>query len=260
MNLVSTEHVSLEVPEEAVSLILSFWDVPTLVQKKPVCHLWQRLCTRAIEEKAPTPRNAFNTQDELLDAVQKYTRYEAGDAEGFAATYGWPIDKWDVSRIQNFSSIFEDRYAFNEAIGSWDVSNAIIMNSMFCNAITFNQDVSSWDTSRVDIMKYMFMNASSFNQDISSWDTSNVNNMENRFRCATSFNQEISSWDTSLVTNMRGTFYGATSFNQDIASWDLSHLRNIREEVNQDISWWDDDDRNIVATFGGAVISFNRGI
>eukprot|EP00978_Attheya_sp_CCMP212_P039021 scaffold198837_cov48-Attheya_sp.AAC.2 len=93
MNFVLTEHV--EVPEELVSLILSFWDVPTLVQKKPVCHLWQMLCTRAIEEKAHTPRKAFETRDELRNAVEKYTEYDANDAEDFAATYGWPIDKWD---------------------------------------------------------------------------------------------------------------------------------------------------------------------
>eukprot|EP00978_Attheya_sp_CCMP212_P035736 scaffold157401_cov24-Attheya_sp.AAC.1 len=60
-------------------------------------------------------------------AVNKYTKYNLVDAEGFAQTYGWPIARWDVSRIENFSLLFQSKVSFNEDIGSWNVSNATNM-------------------------------------------------------------------------------------------------------------------------------------
>eukprot|EP00978_Attheya_sp_CCMP212_P003314 scaffold6828_cov53-Attheya_sp.AAC.4 len=236
----------MELPEELVYHILTFLDVATLVQKKPVCHLWRELCTTAINQKAPIPRMAFETDGEqLYAAVKKYTKYKAHDAEEFAATYGWPMDKWDVSRVEDFSNLFNDKYEFDENIGSWNVSNATRMFYMFDNACCFNQDLSSWDTSNVITMWSMFCNAPSFNQDISSWDTSNVVDMREMFCNATSFNQDISSWDTSNITCICSMFSNATSFNQDISSWDTSNVTDMRRmfygagSFNQDISSWD---------------------
>eukprot|EP00978_Attheya_sp_CCMP212_P044560 scaffold314373_cov35-Attheya_sp.AAC.1 len=154
--IVTTE---LDVPEELVHLILSHLDVPTLVQKKAVCPLWQTLCTSLIDQKAPVPRKPFETRYELKNAVNKYSRYAANDAEKFAATYGWPIDKWDVSRVQDFSDVFRKIPRFNEAIGSWDVSNATTMEYMFWGATSFNQDISSWNVSNVTRMDSIFSDA-----------------------------------------------------------------------------------------------------
>eukprot|EP00978_Attheya_sp_CCMP212_P033927 scaffold139664_cov55-Attheya_sp.AAC.2 len=187
----------MELPEEMVHHILTFLDVATLAQKRTVCRLWRELCTTAIDQKAPIHRTAFETNDELRGAVKKYTMYKADDAEEFAATYGWPMDKWDVSRVQNLSSIFHGNHEFNENMGSWNVSNATRMDFMFYSATSFNQDISSWDTSNVVDMKCMFYMAYSFNQDISAWDTSKVTDMRGVFCNATSFHQDISSWDTS---------------------------------------------------------------
>eukprot|EP00978_Attheya_sp_CCMP212_P015633 scaffold40295_cov46-Attheya_sp.AAC.1 len=190
-----------ELPDDVGRHILGFLDVPTLVQKKVICHSWQRLFTDTIEQKAPTPK-AFEFNQELRSAVEKYAEYNPDDAEYFATTYGWPIGRWDVSNVVNFSDVFSGLSSFNESIGSWNVSNAISMDQMFGNATNFNQDVSSWDTSNVTNMNGMFRYASSFNQDISSWDTSNVTRMNSMFYGASVLNQDISSWDTSNVTQM----------------------------------------------------------
>merc|ERR1712176_37989 len=106
-------------------------------------------------------------------------------AEHMASTYGWPIGKWDVSRVKSFVDLFcphrsmYDMYSnFNEDIGSWNTSSVTNVKSMFLDASSFNQDISSWDTSNVTNMAGMFRNASSFNQNISSWDTMNVTKME----------------------------------------------------------------------------------
>eukprot|EP00978_Attheya_sp_CCMP212_P011299 scaffold27859_cov55-Attheya_sp.AAC.1 len=78
------------VPEDIGRHILSFLDVPTLVQKKAVCRSWQLLFTNTILQKAPIPQ-AFQSNSELREAVKKYTKYNIVDADKFAETYGWPI-------------------------------------------------------------------------------------------------------------------------------------------------------------------------
>jgi L-rhamnose isomerase len=50
-----------------------------------------------------------------------------------------PINKWDVSTLQDFSRIFSWVDTFNEDISSWNVSNATTMLAMFSRAKTFNQ-------------------------------------------------------------------------------------------------------------------------
>eukprot|EP00978_Attheya_sp_CCMP212_P021638 scaffold63473_cov33-Attheya_sp.AAC.1 len=202
MDVAIGDNTRMEVPDELASLIMTFWDVPTLVEKKAVSRHWKRLCTDVIDQKAPVPRKPFQTRDELKTALQKYTRYDATDADSLAETYGWPIDKWDVSVVQDFSFVFRSYKSFNESIGSWDVSNATSMQHMFCDVTSFNQDISSWNTSSVTNMGWMFNGAASFDQDISSWNTSSVTYIRAMFRSAASFNQDISSWNTSSVLDM----------------------------------------------------------
>ena len=56
------------------------------------------------------------------------------------------ISNWNVSRV------------------SWDVSRVTDMASMFNEARSFNMDISNWDVSRVTNMHRMFYNAKSFDQ------------------------------------------------------------------------------------------------
>eukprot|EP00978_Attheya_sp_CCMP212_P041551 scaffold239594_cov67-Attheya_sp.AAC.2 len=110
------------VPEDVGQYILSFLDVPTLVQKKAVCRSWKVLFTNAIRQKALPPK-AFQSRTELNDALYKYLKYNLVDAEEFAQTYGWPIGRWDASHVEDFSFLFVRNVpvSFNENIGSWDV-------------------------------------------------------------------------------------------------------------------------------------------
>jgi surface protein len=215
------EGIDDKVPEDMGRHIMSFLDVPTLVQKKVVCRSWQILFTHVIDQKAATPK-VFQSRKELKHAVKKYTTYNGADAEEFATSYGWPIGRWDVSRVQAFSFLFQHEQSFNEKIDLWDVSGATDMLGIFSWAQSFNQDLSSWDTSNVRSMRAMFSCAQSFNQDVSSWDVSNVQDMNYMFRNATHFNQDVSSWDVSNVQDMNYMFNNATHFNQDILSWNNS--------------------------------------
>jgi surface protein len=135
-------------PEDVVGYILSFLDVPTLVQNKAVCQSWESLCTHIIYQKVSTPQ-AFQSHSELKTTVNTYMKCNAADAEEIATTYGWPIGRWDVYKVEEFSRFFGEETTFDEDIGSWDVSKAICMTRMFGYAKTFNQDISSWNTANV---------------------------------------------------------------------------------------------------------------
>jgi surface protein len=141
--------------------------------------------TETVDRKAPTPR-PFQSNQELEDAVTKCVKYDPNDAEEFANTYGWPIDRLDVSQVDDFSGTFDGKESFNEPIGSWNVSNARTMDGMFYDAKKFNQDISAWDTSSVTTTCGMLCSAASFNKDISAWDTSTIINMSGTFQNAAS--------------------------------------------------------------------------
>lgn len=91
------------------------------------------------------------------------------------------ISKWDVSNVENMSSMFENCPHFNEDISSWDVSSVRDMSRMFVRAKSFNQPLNSWDVSNVTNMKCMFYENRIFNQPLASWDVSKVENMGNMF-------------------------------------------------------------------------------
>jgi surface protein len=151
-------------PQDLFPSIVSHLDVVTLVRTKRVCRDWNQLCTDAIDDKrTETTRMVFRTSDELKDTVKKYCGYNENtseysqwcsreDAEEIARTYGWPINKWDVSNVQDLSRIFYKNLGFNEDISSWNTSNATSMESMFAHARSFNQNLSRWDTSNVTSM------------------------------------------------------------------------------------------------------------
>jgi surface protein len=161
--------------------------------------------------------------------VDEYLSSTNPETAAVAATYGYPIGTWNVSRITDFSQVF-DAYdghsqldsaiaSFNEDISQWDVSSATTMYGMFFGASAFNRDLSSWDVSQVTYMYNMFLGATAFNQDLSRWDVGRVTTMYWMFSYATAFNQDLSSWDVSQVTDMSLMFWRATAFNHNLCSW-----------------------------------------
>lgn len=113
--------------------VLSFLDVTSLVQNKQVCKKWQNLCTIAIDFKCASPK-AFETRKELRNAVKHYCSNNASEVEIATRLYGYPINKWQVQKLEDFSGVFYNCYDFNEDISSWDVSNARDLCYVFYNA------------------------------------------------------------------------------------------------------------------------------
>lgn len=210
-------HESLIIlPMELLTEIQSYLCTATLVSMKQMNRTWKESCTAAIDNKLEEvwdgittkgrKKIKFQTNNELQNAIKKYKRYHLDDAEEFSTTYGFPMNKWDVSKLSDLSWIFSNQKTFNEDISSWDVSNATNMCCMFRNTTNFNQNLSSWNVSNVSNMYGMFSGATNFNHDLSSWNVSNVTNMSFMFSDATKFNQDLSSWNVSIVTNIKHIF------------------------------------------------------
>ena len=151
-----------------------------------------------------------------------------------------PIGDWDVSRVTNMSSLFEDA-PFNEDISKWDVSNVVNMAKMFRES-SFNSSVENWNVSKVENMRGMFEYAYEFNQPLNGWGekTRNVKDMTGMFFDSPRFNQPLNNWDISNVLSMAYMFKGAKSFNQDLTSWVIADDVNIenmfRDAVNFDMN------------------------
>ena len=127
-------HWTLEEGHVGVVLhTLSFFGVTELVHMKQVCKKWQQLCTQAIDSKCPNPK-IFETNQELKDTVRKYCKNQPANIEEIAVVYGYPINKWKVQELVDFSHVFSHQSKFNEDISSWDLSNAKTMESMFYQA------------------------------------------------------------------------------------------------------------------------------
>jgi surface protein len=242
-------------PEDLWLPIFSHLDVKTLIEKKQVGRSWRDACTEAIDAKQTLAlKKVFSTNEELRQAVEKYCGYDEAtdsysqctphDAEEIVQTYGYPMNKWNVSTLQDFSYIFHKADTFNEDISSWNVSNAITMNRMFYGASAFDQDLSLWNVSNVTDMWSMFECAFSFNGNISNWDVSNVLIMRGMFRYARALDQDLSCWNVQNVTDMYRMFYSATSFQHNLSSWNVSNVRFMKgmfwnaKSFDKDISNW----------------------
>ena len=113
--------------------VLEYLDVASLVEKKQVSSQWQELCVQAIDRKCGGAPKPFQTNEELKKVIRKYIKSSNNtqEAEEIASTYSWPIGKWDVSHLHDFSGVFQYGTTFNEDISAWDTSRATNIQRMF---------------------------------------------------------------------------------------------------------------------------------
>jgi surface protein len=191
----------------------------------------------------------FSSTEVLQAAVDEYM-VRGHPSHTVSQVYGWPIGKWNVSAVTNFTALFSvDRNpnarSFNADLSSWDVSNATTLRKMFQGAQVFDQNLSSWNTSRVTDMSSLFQGAHSFNGSIADWDTSALTTMDRMFAGALVFQQNISAWNTKRVTRMSLTFSQAYAFDQDLSAWKTSRVTNMQHmffsatKFNGNLSTWD---------------------
>lgn len=157
-----------------------------------------------------------------------------------APSFDLPLDKWDVSKVENMDEMFLSYAAghplypgtpgiFNQPIDVWNVSRCKTFKYMFINQTLFNQPLNNWDMSNAISISHMFAGCTKFNQNINTWNTSSIEDMESVFQYATSFNQPLNNWDTSSVTTMEQMFRDSVVFNQTINTWDTSNVTDMYE-------------------------------
>lgn len=190
-------------------------------------------------------------QQELHTAVDKYFE-DSSNTSSVASMYGYPIRKWNVSLVSNFSRTFDAERnplaaTFTDDVDEWDTSSAVSMSRMFAGASWFNGNLSSWSTDHVTTMESMFQNAFSFNGDLSRWSTSNCTTMASMFEGADQFDGNLSSFDTSKVIDMSCMFCSALSFKGiGLSDWNTSAVTSMKSMFEQtfsittiDLSSWD---------------------
>ena len=216
-------------------------------------------------------------ESEIENGVQEPVAGQNAINAGNALSPGNP-KFWDVTAINNMSSIFKNKSLpermeqlgfFHADIRYWNMINVITIESMF-EGSSFNNPLNTWDRLLPDIsslssginvllnMKKAFASTTAFNQDLSNWKTGSVLDMNSTFFNARAFNNGdpvlISTkplpWDTSNVRDMRGLFMGDVQngvvniFNQDISTWNTGNVLNMNATFSgaiyfdQDLSSW----------------------
>ena len=190
-----------------------------------------------------TTHKAFESTEELREAVKQYINKDHFDVD-LATQYGWPINKWNVSLVTDFSEVFANS-KINEDLSDWDVSGATSMAMMFWHADHLEDGgLWKWDVRNVQTMERMFLGASKFNGDLNDWDTRSLTNTMGMFWKASKFNQDLCMWDTSRLVDASRMFAEATSFDQDIRDWntnklqDLSYMFLHATAFQQDLAAW----------------------
>ena len=215
--------------------------------------------------------------------VQWYIRQSSAEAR-----YG-PIEKWDVSRVTNFSDTIgsENPFysfaasanyqttipVFNRDLSGWDVSNGTSFEAMFFECEAYNNagvSLSRWDVSKGTSFQSMFSVASVFEGiGVDSWNMSNATNISFMFSAAELFNVNVNSWNTSNVTDMDGVFESATIYNQPLNNWDTSKAITMSEmflsqtgasAFNQPLSNWDTSKVKDMSFMFNDASSFNQDI
>jgi trimeric autotransporter adhesin len=151
-----------------------------------------------------------------------------------ADAFNQNIGAWNVEKVTNMSSMFQNNGGFNNSgssdINNWRPISCSNFSSMFQSATAFNQPIGNWTlptASNIAVtMSSMFNNADAFNQNIGAWNVEKVTNMSGMFSLNGGFNNsgssDINNWRPISCSNFSGMFFIATAFNQPIGNWPLS--------------------------------------
>ena len=100
--------------EGVLYTVLSFLDVSDVTRSKRVNKQWKRLCERALDEGF-LPKLEFQSNPELREAIKRYCQYKRECIDDIGRTYGYPIGKWRVGKLTDFSHCFWRMREFNES-------------------------------------------------------------------------------------------------------------------------------------------------
>ncbi len=137
---------------------------------------------------------------------------------------GGEMNNWDVSTVTGMTGLFEGS-AFNENINDWNVSKVEDFSSMFKNNTSFNQPLNNWNTEKANDLTNMFDGATAFNQPIGMWNTALAQYFDFMFLNASAFDQNLGNWDISNTDRdsmdgmLTGSAMSQTNYDATLIGW-----------------------------------------
>ena len=107
------------------------------------------------------------------------------------------ISMWNMSNVENFSTMFFNCKDFNCDISEWDVSSMKRSSNMFWGCINFNCDLSKWNVSNLQVSDNMFFNCENLDCDLSNWNTKNLRRADQMFQGCRNMTCDISNWNVN---------------------------------------------------------------
>lgn len=94
-----------------------------------------------------------------------------------------PIDKWDVSKVENLNQTFKGTTKLDDlSISKWDVSNITDMSGTFWGSGMKSMDIKNWNTSKVTTFYAMFNSMPNLETlDLSNLDTTSATDVQYMF-------------------------------------------------------------------------------
>lgn len=151
------------------------------------------------------------------------------------------VSNWNVSKVTDFTQIFEETKIRQIDISNWNLSSAYSITAMFwgCTNLT-NVDVSKLNTSSIVRFRGVFggnqkMNFN--NIDVSNWNTRNGKEFGVLFKnCHLLTSLDLSNWDLSNATDVSDMFNGCSSLTSLIGNQPLKDdtcaLKGLRISAN----------------------------
>lgn len=142
---------------------------------------------------------------------------------------GWPgLQRWDVSNILDFNTMFYNCPNFNQDLSTWRTSSGKHFGHMFAKCPMLAQRFGSWDVQKAKTMNNMFEGtAIDGASELKTWNVSNVQNMSGMFKDTPRFNEDISKWNVSCCMDFSEMFMGTVVFNRALTTWNMRSAKTM---------------------------------
>jgi surface protein len=173
------------------------------------------------------PRHQNSNLEPRGKSDEPQDKKETAVAPVHSSRIHYPIGEWDVSRVDDFTSVLDKKRnrkarRFNEDLSRWNVANGTSFARMFFGCYFFQSDLTNWHTGRATDFSGMFHGCTSFHSDVSKWNVGNATDLSYMFYECTIFNSDLSRWNVAHATDLSGMFLGCGSFQREnVATWSL---------------------------------------
>ena len=153
---------------------------------------------------------------------------------------GYGIDKWVLTKVQNFDSMLEGCSNFNQDISGWNITSGTSFDKTFFKCSNWSGSGSEkFILSGVTTIKDIFNGCKKFIQDLSTWQN-HVNSITNFERCFNDCSEFIGTglelWDMNSAENLKEMFNGCLKLNIDL-SWNVSNVTNMSGMFNNCVNY-----------------------